>query len=280
MIIDCHTHFYDPTRPQGVPWPRPGGSLYRPVLPEHYKALAIPEGVTGTVVVEASPWVEDNQWLLDLAAAEPFIVGCVGHLTPGDAEFGRHLARFARNPLYRGIRVGSTTCRELERESVLADLEDLAARDLSLDLMVDPATAAEVAGLARRIPGLRIVLNHGAGVRVDGKTPAGPWREAIGRMAAQANVCCKVSGLMELTGQQPAPTDLEHYVPALDALWGLFGADRLIYGSNWPVCERATDYAAAQRIVSEYFQGKGADALAKCMWRNAKMAYKWLQRSG
>ena len=97
MIVDTHTHFYDPARPQGVPWPSPGEEhLYRTVLPRHYKALAEPEGVTATVVVEASPWVEDNQWILDLAAADPFIVGLVGHL--GSRKRG---LRPAVGPLWR-----------------------------------------------------------------------------------------------------------------------------------------------------------------------------------
>ena len=88
MIIDTHTHFYDPTRPEGVPWPNPDDDvLYRKVMPEDYKALAVPEGAIGTVVVEASKWLEDNQWILDLAADEPFIVGFVGHLEPDDANF-------------------------------------------------------------------------------------------------------------------------------------------------------------------------------------------------
>ena len=83
MIIDTHTHFYDPSRPQGVPWPEEDDEiLYRRALPEDYKALAVPEGVTGTIMVECSPWVEDNQWVLDLADADPFIVGLVGHLEP------------------------------------------------------------------------------------------------------------------------------------------------------------------------------------------------------
>ena len=88
MIIDTHIHLYDPTRPQGVPWLSPDDEvLYRKVFPEDYKALAIPEGVTGTVVVEASEWVEDNQWILDIAADEPFIVGFVGNLQPGSEDF-------------------------------------------------------------------------------------------------------------------------------------------------------------------------------------------------
>ena len=80
-IIDTHTHFYDPTRPQGVPWPsKDDAVLYRPILPAEFNELARPHGVTGTVVVEASPWVEDNQWVLELAAREKSILGVVGRL--------------------------------------------------------------------------------------------------------------------------------------------------------------------------------------------------------
>ncbi|MEM7013931.1 MAG: amidohydrolase, partial [Verrucomicrobiota bacterium] len=60
-VIDCHTHFYDPTRPEGVPWPGEGSALYRTVLPKHLRGLKAFRPVTGTVIVEASPWVEDNQ---------------------------------------------------------------------------------------------------------------------------------------------------------------------------------------------------------------------------
>ena len=65
-IIDTHVHFYDPTRPQGIPWPgKNNKQLYRPVLPDEFKRLSKPFGVAGTIVVEASPWIEDNQWWLD-----------------------------------------------------------------------------------------------------------------------------------------------------------------------------------------------------------------------
>src|SRR5262249_23546501 len=104
--IDAHTHFYDPTRPEGIPWPGKNDKLlYRKVLPEHFLAVARPCGVTQTVVVEASPRVEDNQWLLDLAAKEPSIVGVVGHLTPGEDAFRGHLKRFAKDARFRGIRI-------------------------------------------------------------------------------------------------------------------------------------------------------------------------------
>src|SRR5258708_9646872 len=83
--IDAHTHFYDPTRPQGVPWPGKGDkTLYRPVLPKELAELAKPQHVGATIVVEASPLVEDNQWLIELAACEPVIIG--GVVNPGPAR--------------------------------------------------------------------------------------------------------------------------------------------------------------------------------------------------
>jgi len=105
-IIDTHTHFYDPTRAQGVPWPpKDDPLLYRRVLPEHYRALPKPSPVAGTVVVEASPLIDDNEWILDLAAGDPFIVGFVGNLPVGNGDFLRHLNNFSHNPIFRGIRL-------------------------------------------------------------------------------------------------------------------------------------------------------------------------------
>lgn len=280
MIIDTHTHFYDPTRPQGVPWPNPKEKLlYRTVLPEHYKALAVPEGATGTVVVEASPWVEDNQWILDLAAKEPFIVGYVGNLRLGAKDFQANLERFAANPLFRGLRASAAAIRELLRSGQLDDLELLAAKDLELDLLLGPADLPAIDELAERLPSLRLILDHVAGVRIDGRAPDSVWVEGIHKVARRLNVYCKVSGLPEQTGQRPAPMNLDYYLPTLEVLWQAFGEERLIYGSNWPVCEPFASYATVQRLVSEYFGRKGAEASEKCFWKNAQTAYRWVKRT-
>src|SRR3954462_3185906 len=104
-VIDTHIHLFDPTRPQGVPWPdKKNTALYKPALPDRYRKLAEPHGVVGAIEVEASPWLEDNQWVLDIAAKDRIIVGTVGDLEPGKPEFARDLNRFHKNPLFRGIR--------------------------------------------------------------------------------------------------------------------------------------------------------------------------------
>ena len=98
------------------------------------------------------------------------------------------------------------------------------------------------------------------------------------RAAANPHVYCKVSGLVENTEDMPSPTDVAYYAPTVDVLWDAFGADRLVYGSNWPVSERFADYATVQRVVFQYFNAKGVVAAEKYFWRNATAAYKWLDR--
>jgi predicted TIM-barrel fold metal-dependent hydrolase len=281
-IIDTHTHFYDPTRPQGVPWPpREAKQLYRPVLPAHFKALARPFGVTGTVVIEASPWLEDNQWLLDLARDDSFLVGVVGHLQPGADGFQKHLSRFAKNRLFRGIRIATGDIgKGLGQPRFVADLKRLADHDLELDVNGGADTGAAAARLAAALPDLRIVIDHAGNVPIDGKAVPAAWLVGMRAPARHRHVYCKVSALVEATGHRDgkAAKDMAFYTPVLDALWDAFGEDRLLYGSNWPVSEPSAPYAVVLGIVREYFGAKGKEAAAKFFGRNALGAYKWVKR--
>ncbi len=255
-VIDTHTHFYDPTRPQGVPWPRPAETaLYRRVLPPEFAALSRPHGVTATIVVEASPWLEDNQWVLDLAKDHPVIAGLVGHLQPGKAEFGAHLARFRKNPLFLGIRLGGgALAKGLASKAFVEDLRRMAGEGLEVDLLGGPAMLGAVARLARAVPELRIVIDH-----LPFDSPGGADLAALG---ALGRVYAKVSGRTTDTA-------------GLDELWRVFGADRLIYGSNWPVSERVAPYGRIFTTVQSYFAGKGEAALRKYLWDNAVAAYRF-----
>jgi predicted TIM-barrel fold metal-dependent hydrolase len=281
-VIDTHTHFYDPTRPQGVPWPPANNKLlHRRVLPDDYKPLARPLGITGTVVVEASAWLEDNQWILDLADREPFIVGFVGNVPPGTVDFAAQLARFAKHRLFRGIRVNAAALKAgLEQPRFTDDLRRLADADRSLDVNGVQDLLPGVARLAKELPNLRIIINHVANVRMSGGRVPDSWRDGMQAAAQQSNVFCKVSGLVEQSGapEGKAPTDAATYAPVLDAVWKFFGADRLIYGSNWPVCERGATLAGVHQIATEFIQPKGRDAVGKFFAGNAARAYRWVQR--
>lgn len=281
-IIDCHTHFYDPERPQGVPWPGKGTSLYRTVLPKHLRALKQYKRVTGTVIVEASPLVEDNAWLLELAKDDLFVVGIVGNLKPDTPECFGQLKRFAANPLFRGIRISSSQTIEMTAKNRLDDLKRMVDLDLALDVNGGPETPGAIASLASKTPNLRIILNHIGNVRISSESPPREWAEGIRAAAAHANVFVKISALVESASRdgKKAPVDLAFYRPYIDVVWNAFGNERVIYGSDWPVCEFAADYETMQRIVMEYAQGKGDVALRQFCSLNAKRAYKWVERPG
>ena len=282
LIIDTHTHFYDPSRAQGVPWPgKQDKVLYQTILPKDYRAQPVPQPVAGTVVVEASAWVEDNQWILDLAAKDPFLVGLVGNLPVGTPEFAALLKRFAANPIFRGIRIGHGALKTgLTQPAYLADLRRLADHDLELDINGGPALLLDAAKVAGEIPALRLVINHVANVKIDGQTPPVEWRAGLRAAAAHPRVFCKVSALVEGTSRSDgtAPRAVDFYRPVLDAVWQAFGEDRVIYGSNWPVSNRFASLATVQGIVTDYFTAKGPGALAKFFSGNAAAAYKWVHR--
>lgn len=280
-IIDCHTHFYDPTRPEGVPWPGKGTPLFRRVLPDDWMAVAGPHGVTETVVVEASPWVEDNQFLLDLAAKDQRLLGIIGNLDPAAPDFAAHVKRFAANPLYRGIRIASAKAALPENAAAYTTgMKQLADAGLVLDINGGPATAGVAATLAKAQPDLTVILNHCGNPGDAAKPLPEEWKSGITAAAALPNVFCKVSALVEGVRGEPgkAPADPGYYLPVLDTLWEAFGPERLIYGSNWPVSDRGAPYVTVIGIVKAYFEGKGEAAAEAYFWKNSQVAYRWRER--
>jgi len=274
MIIDTHTHFYDPARPQGVPWPQPSDAwIYRTVLPAHYRALAEPMGITGTIVVEASPWLEDNQWLLDTVRTEPFVLGVIGNLDPSSPDFAAHLDRFARDPLFRGIRCSGALVTGADGGAMQGQLARLARYGLTLDLQAGMPHLAAVADLARALPALRIVVNHLGLVSIDGGPPDRDWARAIRALGELPSVFMKVSAFQELSRTQPAPVELGFYEPVFAAVWEAFGADRLVFGSDWPVSARSGTLADGLDLWREYAARHGAAALRAVLGETACRAY-------
>jgi predicted TIM-barrel fold metal-dependent hydrolase len=279
-VIDCHTHFYDPSRPQGVPWPGRDSSLYRTVLPADLRRLPQHLPVTGTIVVEASSWLEDNDWLLQLGERDPFIVGVVGNLNPEAADFELQVRRLSAHPLFRGLRISAKQVGVLLEQRRSGVLGVLADHDLALDVNGGPETPELLSRLAAEQPQLRIVLNHLGNPAVTREPPPASWVSGIRAAAASANVFCKVSALVEgaARGGGRAPEQLDFYRPYLDVVWGAFGDGRVIYGSNWPVSEQAADYRVLQKLVADYAAERGADVQLKFFGGNSKAVWKWAER--
>jgi L-fuconolactonase len=278
-IIDTHTHFYDPFRPQGVPWPPKSDTvLYRRALPPDLQKAAHGLPLAGTVVIEASALFEDNQWLLDLAKNDPLIVGVVGHLEPGKPAFKGHLERFAKNSLFRGIRLEEKgVASGLPEKAFIADLERLADADLELDVIGENAMLAYLVKLSDRIAHLRMVINHLPFDRGVDEASAQNAKNALRELGQRPQIFAKVSGVLRrINGRVPAASNA--YQQSLDALWNIFGIDRLVYGSNWPVSDLLAPYPTVVSVVREYFRTKGVEATEKYFWRNSLAAYKWADR--
>lgn len=274
-IIDAHIHLFDTTRPQGVPWPDKNDTvLYKPALPARYRQVTEGLGIVGAIEIECSPWLEDNQWVLDAAAKDSMIVGTVGDLEPGHPKFGDQLERFRRNPLFRGIRYGNLWGRDLGAELGKAEftggLKALAEAGLVLDTAnPTPALVADVARLSDRVPNLRIVIDH-----VPEMDPAAANLRELGK---RPQIYAKVSGVLRRVAGS-VPTGLDFYRDRLDEIWDIFGPDRLIYGSDWPNSDQWGTYPRVLKIVREYFHAKGPAAAEKYFWRNSIAAYRWIKR--
>ena len=284
-IIDTHIHLCDPTRPQGVPWPNKNNSvLYQPALPDRYRRLAGPLGVVGAIEVECSPWLEDNQWVLDVAENDTMIVGMVGNLEPGKPDFRKHLERFHRNRLFLGIRYGNLWSRDLARElpnpDFVSGLKALAEAGLELDTAnPNPALLSAVLRLTDLVPELRVVIDHLPQLQPPEEAGARrAYESTLRELAQRRQVYVKISEVLRRVDGR-VPESLDFYRSRLDELWGLFGEDRLIYGSDWPNSDQWAPYTRVLTVVREYFTGKGPAAAQKYFWENSISAYRWIPRA-
>ena len=165
-IIDAHIHLFDPLRLGGVPWPeKSDAALYKPTLPARYVAETAELGIVGAIAIEASPLASDNQWLLNVAATNPVIVGVVGDLVPGSPAYMKDLERLHGNALFLGIRYGNLWNRDLaadlENPGFVDGLKMLAAAGLVFESAnPDPRLIDAIVEVAERVPDLRIVIDH------------------------------------------------------------------------------------------------------------------------
>jgi L-fucono-1,5-lactonase len=284
-IIDTHIHLFDTARPQGVPWPtKEDGILFQPALPERYQRIVSPHSVRGAIAIEASPWLGDNQWLLDAAATNAIIVGVVGNLEPGKPGFRGMLEALARNSLFLGLRYGNLWGRklneQLEVSEFVSDLRFLASLGLSLDTAdPDAELMADVVRLSDTVPNLRIIIDHLPQITFSGGSKdRTSYAASLQELRLRAQVFVKLSEVLQRANGQVSE-DVDRYRATLDEIVDSFGFDRVLYGSDWPNCDMWAPYSAVLRIVRQYFEDKDDDTTAKFFWRNSIKAYRWVHRS-
>jgi predicted TIM-barrel fold metal-dependent hydrolase len=283
-IIDTHIHLFDISRPQGVPWPsKDNAVLYHTALPARYRKLAPPLGIVGAIEVECSPWLEDNQWVLDVEAKDTIMVGTVGDLEPGKPDFRKQLDRFHRNPLFLGIRYGNLWGRnlgtELAKPEFIAGLKALADAGLELDTAnPNPPLIADILRVTDKVPTLRIVIDHLAGMEPPPEEPARRALQAdLRELAKRPRVWVKVSAVLKKVNGRLVE-DPAFYRPRLDEIWETFGQDKVMYASDWPNSDQLGEYPQVFKVVHDYFMAKGTAVAEKFFWKNSVAAYRWVKR--
>ena len=280
-MIDTHIHLYDPTREGGIPWPpKEDEVLYKPHLPAEFKQVSKPAGLTGVIIVEASDRPGDNRWVLDQIKGDDYFVALVGNIDPYADDFVKQLSVLRKDSRFVGIRARNGKEKKAIRytdSKFLASMRELAKSGLSVDILANGGgveAVKQIDKLARTIPQLRIVVDHVLGYDFDGKAANPKWVAAVEKLTGNKNVWCKISGLYQRSIPQPAPHTLDHYRSVLDVLWKNFGAERLIFGSNWPCTKNSGDYTSSVKLVNEYFSAKGQEACERYFWKNAAEAYR------
>ena len=254
-----------------------------PSLPSRYRKVVDGLGIVGAIEIECSAWLEDNQWVLDVARDDTIMVGTVGHLTPGTPEFRAQLERFHKNPLFRGIRygLGGRAGQQVDRPEFIADLKALADADLAMDT-ANPSVEllANVVRVSDKVPSLRIVVDHlPQMLRPTEPAPQASYDASMKALRDRPQVYVKVSEVLRRLADGKIPTDLDFYRPRIDEVVDVFGFDRVLYGSDWPNGDQWLPVPVGFKIVHEYFMSKGQAAAEKYFWRNSVKAYKWVKRT-
>ena len=272
MKLDAHQHFWSYDAAQ-YPWIPPGSALHRHWLPDDLAPLLAAAGLEGCIAVQARQSVEESRWLLGLAERHPIIKGVVGWVDLRSAKVGEVLGELARHPRFVGVR--HVVQDEPDDDFMLgADflrgIGELRAHRLAYDILIFPRQLPAAIALARRFPEQPFVLDHIAKPAIKSGALS-PWREQIRELAQSPNVLCKISGMVtEANAQAWQPADFRPY---LDVVWEAFGEDRLMYGSDWPVCRLAAEYAQVFALVRDYLAQFPAPVQAKVLGGSAARFY-------
>ncbi len=266
MVVDAHQHFWDPDRFH-YPWMTREGlhALKRSFLPEHLKPLLSAAGVNRTVIVQAISSSGEAQWLLDLASANEFLAGVVVWADLRSHDLAKELDKLQSHPKFKGVRhqiEDEPDDAWMVRDDVLEGLAELERRDIPYDLLVHTRHLKYVPLVRERCPRLKLVVDHIAKPRI-AKREFEEWALEIERVARLPGIWCKLSGMnTEAKWDSWTAEDLRPYVQHVVKQ---FDPDRVMFGSDWPVCTLAGTY---QQTVESLQQALGPlpEPQARRLW--------------
>jgi L-fuconolactonase len=262
MRIDAHQHFWDLER------------FRRNFLPEDLRPILARNNFDGSVAVQATTEPAEADWLLELAGQSEFVLGVVAWVDLTDPHLGATLDRLQRNSKLAGVRHpvhDEEDDRWLLRLNVLDGLKELARRSIPFDLLLRPRHLPVACELADRVPSLALMIDHMAKPRIAAGEME-PWASDIARAAAIPHMHVKISGLItEAEWKTWVP---DHLRPYVQHVWHLFGPERCLFGSDWPVCLQAGIW---KEVLAGFTQALGPvpkEIRAGVMGENAARFYR------
>lgn len=274
MRIDAHQHFWHYS-PDEFDWIDDSMSaLRRDFLPDDLQPELESAGFHGSVAVQSRQSLDETRWLLELASSSPLILGVVGWVDLRSPDLRSQLEKFSANSKLVGVRhvvQGEPDDRFLLSPEFLRGIALLEEFDLGYDILIYPKHLPVAAEFVRHFPRQRFVLDHLAKPFIKHGTIQ-PWDSGMRELARFPNVFCKLSGMVtEADWKTWKP---EHLTPYLDIAIGCFGPDRLMIGSDWPVCTVAASYAQTMNVVLDYFAKHPADVQDGVFGGNARRFWK------
>jgi len=279
MIVDSHQHFWDPERGD-YGWLKPDNPIHRVYGPADLRPLLDEAGVDGSILVQAAPTPEETDYMLGIARQTQWVLGVVGWIDLEAADAADEVRRRAGDPLFLGVRPMLQDLDDPDwilRPRLAPALEAIGARGLVFDALILSHQIAVITALAKRYPQLSIVLDHAAKPHLGEADAMAKWAPAMERLAGLPNVSCKVSGL--LTEVRPGGSR-DDVARAIGVLFDLFGPERLLWGSDWPVLTLsncflgAGDYQGWFDLASEAIAAKDSSAIPAIMGGNARRIYR------
>ena len=274
MKIDAHQHFWIYDQEQ-YPWM--DGDHMTPLrgdkLPADLAAEQVTVGFDGSIVVQARQSLEESRWLLELADADERIKGVVGWVDLRSETVADELAQFADHPKFVGVRhvvQDEPDDRFIVSEAFMRGVSLLKDLGLTYDILIFPKQLPASIEFAQAFPEQPFVLDHIAKPLIK-ECVIAPWDEQIRELATLPNVMCKVSGMV--TEADWSGWKAEDFTPYLDVVAEAFGEDRLMVGTDWPVCILAGGYETVMNLETGYFSGYSEEAKAKIFGGNCLRFY-------
>lgn len=272
--IDAHHHFwkYDSVEYGWISDEM--AAIRRDFLPADLKRQIDAAGVDGVVSVQARQTVEETEWLLGMAGRNPFIRGVVGWVPLASPQAGGDLARFAADPNLKAVRHvlhDEPDDNYMLRDDFNEGLSLLAAYDLAYDILIFERHLPQAVQLVDRHQEQVFIVDHIAKPKI-GRNEVSPWRENIQELAKRQNVYCKISGLV--TEADFKAWTVEQLKVYMDVVLSAFGGQRTMFGSDWPVCLVACEYARWHGIVSDFVSSLSAAGQQRVLGGTAIEAYK------